>query len=43
MGAHIVLSFFHSPSELLVHVLLFAGLSLLLFRSPSSAYLRPER
>ena len=40
MTYHVVLSIFHSPFELLVHVVVLAGVAWLLFRPDASAYLR---
>lgn len=40
MGFHVILSFWHPRSELLVHALLFAGVLYLLLRPSSAAYFR---
>jgi hypothetical protein len=40
MGAHIVLSLFHSVSQLLVHAVLFAVIVFFLFRPAAAAYFR---
>ena len=40
MGLHVTLSFWHSPSELVAHALLFAAVLYLLFRPSAAAYFR---
>ena len=40
MGAHIILSLFHSVSQVVVHAVLFAVISIFLFRPTASAYFR---
>jgi hypothetical protein len=40
MGYHIILSIFHSPFQLLMHILIFAVLLYFLFRPLASAYFR---
>ena len=40
---HVVLSAFHSPSELVMHSLLFAVVAYFLFRARTSAYFRGTR
>ncbi len=40
MGLHVILSIFHPVFELIVHGLLFAALTFLLFRPRASAYFR---
>jgi hypothetical protein len=43
MAFHIVLSIFHSPVELLMHILLFGVIGYFLFRPQVSAYFRGGR
>ncbi len=43
MSFHIVLSYFHSPEQLLAHALLFAPVMYYLFRQQSSTYFRAAR
>lgn len=43
IGFHVVLSFFHSTREVIVHGLLFALLAWLLFRPGSNDYFRSRR
>jgi hypothetical protein len=43
MAFHIVLSIFHSPVELLMHILLFGVIGYFLFRPQASAYFRSRR
>ena len=40
LGYHIILSIFHSPFQLLMHILIFAVLLYFLFRPRASAYFR---
>jgi hypothetical protein len=40
LGYHVILSVLHTPFELLVHSLLFAGVLYFLFRPQASAYFR---
>jgi len=40
VGFHVALSVLHTPFELLVHGLLFAGLLVFLFRGPAPSYFR---
>ena len=40
MGAHIVLSLFHSMSQVVVHAILFSVISFFLFRPAASGYFR---
>ena len=41
LGYHVILSVLHTPFELLVHSLLFAGVLYFLFRPQASVYFRP--
>src|SRR2546427_6050725 len=41
LGYHVILSVLHTPFELLVHSLLFAGVLYSLFRPQASVYFRP--
>jgi hypothetical protein len=43
MAFHIVLSIFHSPVELVMHILLFGTIGYFLFRPQSSAYFQRSR
>jgi hypothetical protein len=43
MAYHVVLSIFHSPAELLMHVLLFGILGYFLYRSQTSAFFAGRR
>jgi uncharacterized membrane protein YesL len=43
MAYHVILSAFHSPSQLIVHGILLAVIVYLLFRPPTSAYFRGVR
>ena len=43
MAYHIVLSAFHSVTELAMHILLFGTIGFFLFRPQSSAYFRGDR
>jgi hypothetical protein len=43
LGYHVGLSVIHTPFELAVHSLLFAGLLFSLFRGPASAYFRSPK
>ena len=40
LGFHVVLSAFHSPSEVIVHGLLLAVIAYFLFRPPAAVYFR---
>jgi hypothetical protein len=40
LGGHVIISFLHSPFEVLVHALFLAILLFFLFRPPASAYFR---
>ncbi len=42
MGAHVVLSLFHSTAELIVHAVFFAAIVAALWRPGVSAYLAPS-
>jgi Trk-type K+ transport system membrane component len=43
MAFHVVLSIFHSPVELLMHILLFGVIGYVLFRPQASAYFQGRR
>jgi hypothetical protein len=43
MAYHVILSAFHSPSQLIAHGILLAVIAYLLFRAPASAYFRGVR
>ncbi len=43
IGYHVILSAFHTPSELALHALLCATIAYLLFRSTASRYFRDAR
>ena len=43
LGFHVIIGALHSPTELLVHTLLFAVVLYFLFRAPASAYFRGTR
>ena len=43
MGYHVALSVFHSPLELVVHVVFLVAIAWLLFRPDASAYFRGAR
>jgi hypothetical protein len=43
LAYHVILSAFHSASQLIMHALLFAVIAYFLFRPPASAYFRSAR
>ena len=43
MGYHVLISFFHSPLEVVLHSLLFGAIAYLLFRRQTSAYFQGTR
>lgn len=43
LGFHVILSLFHSPSEVAVHAVLFIAIANLLFRPSAAAHFRDVR